>query len=113
VALQWIDRYGDVDGDGFGEYARRSPKGLVHQGWKDSKDSVFHADGTLADGPIALCEVQGYVYAAKRRAAELAAMLGDSCRAQDLLAQAQTLQERFWQAFWCEELATYFLALDG
>ena len=112
-ALQWIDCYGDVDGDGFVEYARHSPKGLVHQGWKDSKDSVFHADGTLADGPIALCEVQGYVYAAKRRAAELAAMLGDSRRAQDLLAQAQTLQERFGQVFWCAELATYILALDG
>jgi glycogen debranching enzyme len=111
--LQWIDRYGDVDGDGFVEYARHSPKGLVHQGWKDSKDSVFHADGALADGPIALCEVQGYVYAAKRRAAELAAILGDSHRAQDLLAQAQTLQERFRQVFWCAELATYFLALDG
>jgi glycogen debranching enzyme len=113
LALQWIDRYGDVDGDGFVEYARHSPKGLVHQGWKDSKDSVFHADGALADGPIALCEVQGYVYAAKRRAAELAAILGDSHRAQDLLAQAQTLQERFRQVFWCAELATYFLALDG
>jgi glycogen debranching enzyme len=112
-ALQWIDRYGDVDGDGFVEYARRSPKGLVHQGWKDSKDSVFHADGTLADGPIALCEVQGYVYAAKRRAAEMAAMFGDGARAQDLMAQAQTLQERFRQAFWCADLATYSLALDG
>ena len=81
LALQWIDRYGDVDGDGFVEYARRSPKGLVHQGWKDSKDAVFHADGTLVDGPIALCEVQGYVYAAKRGAAEIAAMLGDTARA--------------------------------
>src|SRR5919197_749807 len=93
LALRWIDRYGDVDGDGFVEYARHSPKGLVHQGWKDSKDAVFHADGTLADGPIALCEVQGYVYAAKRRAAELAAMLGGLARAQDLMRQAQALQE--------------------
>jgi glycogen debranching enzyme len=113
AALQWIDRYGDTDGDGFVEYARRSPKGLVHQGWKDSKDAVSHADGTLADGPIALCEVQGYVYAAKRRAAEAAAMLGDIARAQDLMRQAQTLQERFTQVFWCAELATYCLALDG
>jgi glycogen debranching enzyme len=113
LALQWIDRYGDVDGDGFVEYARRSPKGLVHQGWKDSKDAVFHADGTLAEGPIALCEVQGYVYAAKRGAAETAAVLGDLARAQDLMHQAQTLQERFTQAFWCADLATYALALDG
>jgi glycogen debranching enzyme len=113
LALQWIDRYGDVDGDGFVEYARRSPRGLVHQGWKDSKDAVFHADGTLADGPIALCEVQGYVYAAKRGAAEIAAMLGGLARAQDLMRQAQALQERFTQVFWCAELATYGLALDG
>jgi glycogen debranching enzyme len=113
LALQWIDRYGDVDGDGFVEYARRSPHGLVHQGWKDSKDAVFHADGTLADGPIALCEVQGYVYAAKRRASETAAMLGDLSLARDLMGQAQALQERFMQVFWCAELATYSLALDG
>jgi glycogen debranching enzyme len=113
LALQWIDRYGDVDGDGFVEYARHSPKGLVHQGWKDSQDAVFHADGTLADGPIALSEVQGYVYAAKRGAAETAAMLGDFSRAQDLLGQAEALQERFAQVFWCAELATYALALDG
>jgi glycogen debranching enzyme len=113
LALQWIDRYGDVDGDGFVEYARRSPKGLVHQGWKDSKDAVFHADGTLSDGPIALCEVQGYVYAAKRGAAEIAAMLGDTARAQDLLHQAQALQARFTEVFWCAELDTYALALDG
>jgi glycogen debranching enzyme len=113
LALQWIDRYGDVDGDGFVEYARRSPAGLVHQGWKDSKDAVFHADGTLADGPIALCEVQGYVYAGKRRMAEMAAALGDLLRAQDLMRQAQALQERFTQAFWCAELRSYSLALDG
>jgi glycogen debranching enzyme len=113
LALQWIDEYGDVDGDGFVEYARRSPHGLVHQGWKDSKDAVFHADGTLADGPIALCEVQGYVYAAKRRASETAAMLGDLSLARDLMGQAQALQERFMQVFWCAELATYSLALDG
>ena len=66
AALGWIDKYGDRDGDGFIEYHRQSPDGLVHQGWKDSDDAVFHADGTLAEGPIALCEVQGYVYAAWR-----------------------------------------------
>jgi glycogen debranching enzyme len=113
LALQWIDRYGDVDGDGFVEYARRAPKGLVHQGWKDSQDAVFHADGTLADGPIALCEVQGYVYAAKRGAAAMAARRGDSGQAHDLLRQAEALQERFAQVFWCADLGTFSLALDG
>ena len=76
-ALDWIDVYGDADGDGFVEYARHSQEGLVQQGWKDSNDSVFHADGTLAEAPIALCEVQGYVYEAKLRASELAAVMGD------------------------------------
>ena len=71
-ALRWIDEYGDVDGDGFVEYARRSDRGLVQQGWKDSNDSVFHADGEIAEAPIALCEVQGYVYAAKVGIANLA-----------------------------------------
>jgi glycogen debranching enzyme len=113
LALQWIDRYGDRDGDGFVEYFRHSPKGLVHQGWKDSHDSVFHADGSLAQGAIALCEVQGYVYAARCRAAELASMLGHAERARELTQQAQTLRERFEQVFWCEELSTYALALDG
>jgi glycogen debranching enzyme len=113
LALQWIDTYGDRDGDGFVEYLRHSSKGLIHQGWKDSHDSVFHADGTLAQGPIALCEVQGYVFAARRRAAELAAMLGHADRAHQLAQQAQTLQARFERAFWCEEISTYALALDG
>lgn len=113
LALQWIDTSGDADGDGFVEYSRKSPTGLVQQGWKDSHDSVFHADGSLAQGPIALCEVQGYVYAARRYAAALAAALGHTARAQELGHQAQTLQERFEHAFWCEELSTYALALDG
>jgi glycogen debranching enzyme len=112
-ALHWIDVYGDADGDGFVEYARRSPSGLVQQGWKDSHDSVFHADGSLAEGPIALCEVQGYVYAAKRAAADLACVLGFPERAAVLRSQAETLRQRFEQAFWCEELSTYALALDG
>jgi glycogen debranching enzyme len=112
-ALYWIDTYGDRDGDGFVEYYRLSPKGLVHQGWKDSQDSVFHADGNLAEGPIALCEVQGYVYAAKRAAAELAAVLGHRERAAELLHQAQMLQEQFERVFWLEDRSTYALALDG
>ena len=112
-ALDWIEVYGDADGDGFVEYARHSHQGLVQQGWKDSNDSVFHADGTLAEAPIALCEVQGYVYDAKVSASEMAAALGDAARAGDLLEQAQTLKRRFAEAFWCEELSFYALALDG
>jgi glycogen debranching enzyme len=113
LALSWMDTYGDRDRDGFVEYYRLSPRGLVQQGWKDSHDSIFHADGSLAEGTIALCEVQGYVYAARRRAAELATVLGHTQRAAELAQQAQTLQERFEQAFWCEEISTYALALDG
>ncbi len=112
-ALAWIDRYGDVDGDGFVEYVRRSRRGLVHQGWKDSQDSVFDEDGVLAEGPIALCEVQGYVYAAKAAAARLARGLGRNPFAEALEGQAGTLRRRFEEAFWCEDLATYALALDG
>jgi glycogen debranching enzyme len=95
------------------EYARRSPNGLVHQGWKDSSNAVFHADGRPAEGPIALCEVQSYVYEAKHRAAALASILGQPEMATRLLQEAQLLKERFEQAFWCEELSLYVLALDG
>jgi glycogen debranching enzyme len=111
--LGWIEKYGDSDGDGFYDYMRRSPKGLVTQGWKDSFDSVFHADGALADGPIALCEVQGYVYAAWRAASELAMVLGFTERAEQYIRKADRLQEKFEEAFWCEDLSTYALALDG
>jgi glycogen debranching enzyme len=113
LALQWIDKFGDMDSDGFVEYAQRSSKGLVQQGWKDSNDSVFHADGTLAEAPIALCEVQGYVYAAKLAAARLSCTLGDKERCTALEAQAETLRTRFEEAFWCDDLSTYALALDG
>jgi glycogen debranching enzyme len=112
-ALNWIDKYGDRDGDGFVEYYRATPEGLAQQGWKDSHDSVFHADGTLAQGPIALCEVQGYVFAAKRGAARLAVALNRAELADDLALQAEALRKRFEDAFWCEELGTYALALDG
>jgi glycogen debranching enzyme len=112
-ALDWMDRYGDVDGDGFLEYARHSGKGLVQQGWKDSHDSVFYEDGKLAEGPIALCEVQGYAYAAKKGAAELARKQGFVELADRLLQQATALQHRFEEAFWVEELGTYAFALDG
>jgi len=112
-ALEWIDQSGDPTGMGFTTYARQSAKGLVHQGWKDSHDSVFHADGRAVEGPVALCEVQAYVYRAKRAAADLARILGDSAHADRLLKEADALQERFERAFWCEDLGTYALALDG
>jgi glycogen debranching enzyme len=112
-ALDWIDHYGDSDGDGFVEYSRMSKHGLVHQGWKDSQDSVFHSDGALAEAPIALCEVQSYVYAAKLAASELALLLGDHTVARELKKQAESLRHRFEETFWCEELSTYALALDG
>jgi len=113
LALHWIDKYGDQDGDGFVEYSRKTKRGLEQQGWKDSNDSVFHADGKIADPPIALVEVQGYVYAAKSWAAELAAAMGYEDRAASLLFQANALREKFQEAFWCPEIATYALALDG
>jgi glycogen debranching enzyme len=113
AALRWIDRDGDRDGDGFVEYHRQAADGLLHQGWKDSDDAIFHADGSLAQGPIAPCEVQGYVYAARRAGAALATVLGRAERAEELARQAEALRERFEQAFWCEELSTYALALDG
>jgi glycogen debranching enzyme len=113
AALGWIAEYGDRDGDDFVEYQRHSPHGLLHQGWKDSDDAVCHADGTPADGPIALCEVQGYVYAARRAGALLAAALGRSDRAAELNGRAERLRDRFEAAFWCDDLGTYALALDG
>jgi glycogen debranching enzyme len=112
-ALAWIDGQGDRDGDGFVEYARAGETGLSNQGWKDSYDSVFHADGCLADGPIALVEVQGYVYLAKRLAADCARKLGFGPRAAALEEEARRLRQRFEEAFWCERLGTYVLALDG
>lgn len=113
AALEWIDRYGDRDRDGFVEYARGRESGLRNQGWKDSEDAVFHADGRLATGPIALCEVQGYVYLARRTAALLAADFGERELAGKLEAQAEQLRARFEEAFWREEIGTYALALDG
>ena len=112
-ALRWIDNYGDLDGDGFVEYERRSSMGLIHQGWKDSWDSVFHNDGTLAEGPIALCEVQGYAYAAKLAGAAIASALGQTKKARVLSTQAEVLKENFQKAFWCEEISNFVLALDG
>lgn len=113
AALDWIDGPGDADRDGFLEYKRASEQGLANQGWKDSQDAIFHADGHLAEGEIALVEVQGYVYAAKRMAARCARRLKRDAAAQRLDDQASRLAERFEAAFWCAELGTYALALDG
>jgi len=113
AALHWIDTLGDRDGDGFVEYYRMTDTGLANQGWKDSQDAIFHQDGSTASGPIALCEVQGYVYGARQCAAELAAALGLEARATELRRQAEALRLKFEAAFWCEELSCYALALDG
>ena len=113
AALEWMDRFGDADGDGFIEYARRSQTGLIQQGWKDSHDSIFHADGSLAAAPIALCEIQGYAYQAWLGAARLARLRGDLAESRDWRARAVRLRARFDEAFWCEDLDTFALALDG
>jgi len=112
-ALDWIDHYGDSDGDGFVEYKQRSDGGLSNQGWKDSEDSVFHSDGRFAHAPIALCEVQGYVYDAKRKAAGLAVMLGKKQRAEKLEKEAEKLKQSFHRDFWSDDLGMYAIALDG
>jgi glycogen debranching enzyme len=113
AAMRWIEEYGDRDGDGFVEYARESGDGLIQQGWKDSHDSVFHADGRMAAPPIALCEVQGYAYAARIAAAGLAQMMGDEAAASRWQDQAEALRAQFLQRFWSEGLGMYALALDG
>lgn len=113
AALTWVDTHGDRDGDGFVEYYRVSDNGLTNQGWKDSSDSIMHADGKLAAGSIALSEVQAYVYAAKHGAAQLAAMLGEAKKATELAIAAEELRAAFEAQFWCEELGAYAIALDG
>ncbi len=113
AALDWIDNYGDKDGDGFFEYASQNEKGLSQQGWKDSDDSIFHADGSAASGAIALCEVQAYVYDAWRCAAKLYLALDNHNKAEALEKKARALKKHFNHAFWCDELGTYALALDG
>ncbi|MBX9776549.1 MAG: amylo-alpha-1,6-glucosidase [Xanthobacteraceae bacterium] len=113
AALRWIDEVGDADHDGFIEYYRKTDKGLANQGWKDSHDAIFHADGRRAEGPIALAEVQGYVFAARQLAARCARRLHHDALARQLDADAQRLAERFEASFWCDELQSYALALDG
>ena len=113
AALAWIDDSGDLDGDGFVEYQRRSKLGLLNQGWKDSGDSIRHLDGRPAEGPIALAEVQGYVYAARRAMARLARHRGETEFAARQDAAAEELQARFDAAFWLPEAHFYAMALDG
>ena len=113
AALDWIEKCGDVDGDGLVEYARNTPRGLLHQGWKDSDDAICHADGSPADGPIAVCEVQGYVFAAWQAGAKLAGALGRFDDASAFQTRARAVQKRFEEVFWCAEIATYALAVDG
>jgi glycogen debranching enzyme len=112
-ALDWIREYGDKDGDGFVEYQRLNPQGLINQGWKDSWDGINFADGTLAEGPIALCEVQGYVYAAYTARAWMAHDAGDAALASDYAERAAQLKKQFNEQFWMPEHGYYAVALDG
>jgi len=113
AALDWIDRYGDRDGDGFVEYGRRSELGLVNQGWKDSHDAIRDREGTLVGAPIALAEVQGYVFMAKRGLAALARLRGDEALAARLDAEAEQLRQRFEEAFWVADQRYYAMALGA
>lgn len=112
-ALKWIDKYGDIDGDGFIDYQRKAESGLDNQGWKDSHDSVSHENGELASFPIALCEVQAYAYDAKVQAAYIADRMGTPMLADKLRKEAHQLKQHFNEVFWDEQLGTYVLALDG
>jgi glycogen debranching enzyme len=113
-ALEWVDRYGDIDGDGLQEYATRSSHGYYNQGWKDAEDAVLDARGVLAPLPIALCEHQGYVVAAKRAWAEvLERVFGEDAAAQRLRSEADRLAEMIEERFWWESEGTYYLGLDG
>jgi glycogen debranching enzyme len=113
AALDWVDRFGDADGDGLIEYRSATAGGLQNQGWKDSHDSIFHDDGSMAQGSIALVEVQAYVVAGKRAAADIAAAIGEGDTAARLRLEANRLQENIDARFWLEDLGTYAIALDG
>jgi glycogen debranching enzyme len=113
AALDWIEKYGDLDGDGFVEYKHKAKNGLTNQGWKDSYDSVMYETGLLADPPIALCEVQGYVYAAKKQASVLADLLNEHDLALKLKEEAEQFKIKFNEKFWDDTLNCYVLALDG
>ena len=103
TALGWIDSYGDADKCGYVEYCKGSPKGLLNQGWKDSRNGIVNGDGTLVKPPIALVEVQGYVYAAKRSMAWLLSLLGKDQMARRLRHEAANRKRRFNKDFWLED----------
>ncbi len=111
--LEWIDRYGDADGDGFQEYQTRSPQGYENMGWKDAADAVVYPDGRQVKQPKALCELQGYVFDAWMRMAEVFDALDEPERSADLRTKAAGLQERFEKAFWCEDMGFYAFGLDS
>jgi glycogen debranching enzyme len=113
AALNWIDVYGDRDGDGFVEYHRESSKGIANQGWKDSSDSIVHRNGGYAKSPIALVEVQGYVYQAKVGLVDIFEQLGETARAAKLRQEAEELKKKFDAAFWMEDVQFYAIALDS
>ncbi|MDA4130544.1 MAG: amylo-alpha-1,6-glucosidase [Thaumarchaeota archaeon] len=112
-AINWINQYGDLDGDGFVEYQGLVKEGLRNQGWKDSHDSISFATGELAESPIALAEVQGYVFSAKTRMADLYRVLGDVEKAEKLQVEAKRLKQEFNAAFWLPKKQYFALALDG
>ncbi|MCY9665068.1 amylo-alpha-1,6-glucosidase [Paenibacillus alginolyticus] len=112
-ALHWIDNYGDADGDRFVEYYQKSSKGIANQGWKDSGDSVVHSNGNYAKAPIALAEVQGYVYHAKMKLSPILRQLGKESMADELESSAEDLRQRFESSFWMEEEGFYAIALDA
>jgi glycogen debranching enzyme len=113
AAIAWMDRFGDGNNDGLIDYQRAAKTGLTNQGWKDSADSVFHADGRFPEGPIALVEVQGYAFAAYSKMAELAQRRGDGVTARRWRARAEQLREAVERRFWMEDQGGYGIAIDG
>ncbi len=113
LALDWIEKYGDTDGDMFIEYARKEKSGLFNQGWKDSFDAVSYSDGKIANAPIALCEVQGYVYDAWLKASLLSKKLGFEEKSRNFAEMAEKLKQKFSRQFWSEEKSMFYLALDA
>jgi glycogen debranching enzyme len=113
LALEWIEKYGDTDGDLFIEYSRKERSGLFNQGWKDSYDAVSYSNGQIVNPPIALCEVQGYVYDAWLKASLLAKTLGYPEKANTYSERAEKLKQKFSEKFWSEDKSTFYLALDG
>ena len=111
--LEWIDEFGDRDRDGFQEYEKRSPQGYENQSWKDAGDAIVWPDGRNVEGPKALCELQGYVFDAWMRMAEIFDFLDDAPRAEHLRRKAEELYRKFNEVFWDEDAGFYALALDG